>query len=83
MEEVQKITPTDGEADDEFEISVAISGDTFVIGSVGDDIERGYDSGTSYVYTNIGRKWIKNGMIVTEDGVIFLIVENSNIVSGS
>ena len=50
-EEIQKITPVDGEAGEFFGSSVAISGDTTVIGAV-------YDySGSSYVYTKIDGKW--------------------------
>ena len=64
-----KTHPTYEEANDELGISVAISGDTSVIGDGGDDIERGYDSGSGYMYTNIGGKWINNGKIVPDDGV--------------
>ena len=48
---------------------MAISGDTSIIGGGGDDIERGYDSGSGYMYTKIGEKWINNGKIVPDDGV--------------
>ena len=50
-EEIQKLTPADGEADDNFGRSVAISGDTTVIGALYDR-----NSGSGYVYTKIDGK---------------------------
>ena len=67
-EEVQKLTPADGETGDWFGYSVVISGDTAVIGTIYGEGERGIHSGSGYVYTNISRKWIENGKIVPEDG---------------
>jgi len=46
--EVAKIIPSDGQADDHFGRSVAISGDTVVIGSADDD--GGADSGAVYLF---------------------------------
>ena len=66
-EEVQKITPADGEADDWFGSRVAISGDIAVIGAILDD-DNGSDSGSGYVYTKIDGKWIENVKIVPENG---------------
>ena len=50
-----------------FGFSVAISGDTDVIGERFDN-DRGGDSGSGSVYTKIGGKWIENGKIVSENG---------------
>ena len=66
-EEVQKLTPTDGEIGDFFGSSVAISGNTAVIGAMYED-KRDSNSGSVYVYTKIGGKWIKNVKIVPENG---------------
>ena len=66
-EEVQKLTRADGEAFDQFGTSVAISGDTAVIGAMGDD-DKGDNSGSGYVYTKIDGKWIENVKIVPENG---------------
>ena len=46
---------------------MAISGDTAVIGAVYYD-DNGSDSGSGYVYTKIGGKWIENVKIVPENG---------------
>ena len=59
-EEVQKLNPADGKAFDFFGFSVAISGDTAVIGARGD--------GSGYVYTKIDGKWIENVKIVPDNG---------------
>ena len=81
-EEVQKLTPTDGEADDYFGWSVAISGDTAVIGANGDS-ERGVSSGSGYVYTKIGGNWIENGKIFPENGAANDWFGHSVALSGS
>ena len=47
--QVAKLTASDGAADDYFGSSVAISGDTIVVGADGDD-DGGTDSGSAYVY---------------------------------
>ena len=81
-EEVQKLTPADGEADDWFGFSVAISGDTVVIGAVYDD-DKGDESGSGYVYTKIDGKWIENVKIVPENGAAYDWYGTSVAISGS
>ena len=46
---------------------MAISGDTAIIGSKNDD-DKGDDSGSGYVYTNIDGKWTEDVKIVPENG---------------
>jgi ribonuclease BN (tRNA processing enzyme) len=48
--EQQKLTASDAAADDIFGVSVAVSGDTAVVGARGDD-DDGPDSGSAYVFT--------------------------------
>ena len=62
-EEIQKLTPADGEADDIFGRSVALSGDTTVIGALYDR-----NSGSGYVYTKIDGKLTEDGKIIPENG---------------
>ena len=82
-EDVQKLTPpdtpADGENGDWFGSSVAISGDTAIIGASRDN-ERGYESGSGYVYTKIGGKWIENGKIFPEDCYLGAVVTFLGIV---
>ena len=49
-----------------FGFSVAISVNNAAIRDY-EDYYRGSDSGSSFVYTNIDGKWIKNGKIFLED----------------
>ncbi|HBI15484.1 MAG TPA: hypothetical protein DDY20_08230 [Desulfobulbaceae bacterium] len=51
-----KLTADDGAADDQFGTSVAISGDTIVVGAWRDD-DNGTDSGSAYVYTKPASGW--------------------------
>ena len=81
-EDVQKLTAADGENWDLFGSSVAISGDTAVIGAYRDD-ERDDGSGSGYVYTKIGGKWIENGKIVPEDDALGVGFGYRVAISGS
>ena len=47
--ETVKLTASDGAADDSFGISVAVDGDTVVVGAYGDD-DKGSKSGSAYTY---------------------------------
>ena len=52
-----KLTASDGEADDCFGISVAISGDTVVVGAYDDDIGTNNNQGSAYVFEKPGSGW--------------------------
>ncbi len=65
--EQQKLTAGDGAADDEFGWSVAISGDTLVVGAYQDD-DNGSNSGSAYVYTLSGGVWIEQQKLTASDG---------------
>ena len=52
-----KLTASDGADDDWFGVSVALDGDTAIIGASGDD-DRGIDSGSAYVFVKpFGTAW--------------------------
>ncbi len=51
--EQAKLTASDAAANDNFGVSVAVSGDTAVIGAYLDD-DGGSDSGSAYVFTRTG-----------------------------
>ena len=63
----QKIVASDGEAGDRLGQSVAINGDTIVIGAYGDD-DKGSNSGSVYVYVRLGTTWSLQQKIVPSDG---------------
>jgi len=67
-----KLVAEDGGADDRFGFSVAIHGNTIVVGANRDDTDNGEDSGSAYVYTRAGTgtsaKWTQQAKLVAEDG---------------
>ena len=63
-----KLTATDGEAYDSFGISVAINGDTAVIGAHGDD-GASPESGSAYVFTrDSSGMWSQTAKLTASDG---------------
>ena len=64
-----KLTASDGEPYDSFGVSVAIDGDTIVVGAYGDD-NRGDDSGSAYVFTwsSIRGEWRQAAKLTASDG---------------
>ena len=62
-----KLTAADGAAGAEFGYSVALSGDTAVIGAARDD-DKGDDSGSAYVLTRSGAGWIQQAKLTATDG---------------
>ncbi|MDB4453702.1 thrombospondin type 3 repeat-containing protein [Pseudomonadales bacterium] len=65
--EQQKLTASDGAADDHFGISVSIDGDTAVIGAYGDD-DNGTNSGSAYVYVRSNGVWSEQQKLTASDG---------------
>ena len=68
--ETAKLTASDGASRDEFGISVAVSGDTVVIGAHRDD-DKGTDSGSAYVFTKPAAGWettTETAKIIDHDG---------------
>ena len=63
-----KLLASDGAANDWFGISVALSGDTALIGAWQDD-DRGIDSGSAYVFTRSGTVWTQQAKFLAADGV--------------
>jgi len=57
----------DGAPHDEFGSSVAISGNTAVVGAAQDD-DKGYQSGAAYVYRFDGTAWLFEQKLVASDG---------------
>jgi hypothetical protein len=64
----QKIEPPDPAEDDFFGWSVALEGDTLVVGSRLDD-DKGADSGSVYVYVRDGTSWTQQEKITASDGM--------------
>ena len=68
-----KLLAADGVVGDRFGRSVAISGDTVVVGAQFDD-DRGADSGSAYIFTrniagNLRSSWTQRAKLLASDGV--------------
>ncbi|MEM7531345.1 MAG: SdrD B-like domain-containing protein [Chloroflexota bacterium] len=63
----QKLLPSDGAADDWFGYSLALDGDTLLIGAYEDD-DNGTDSGSAYVFTRSGSTWSEQQKLLSSDG---------------
>jgi hypothetical protein len=65
--EQQRLNASDGAWEDQFGISVAVDGDTVVIGADLDD-DNGSDSGSAYVFTRSGGVWTEQQKLTASDG---------------
>jgi len=79
--EQAKLSAADGAAGDEFGYSVALSGDTAVIGAARDD-DKGNDSGSAYVFTRSGTSWSQQTKLTAADGVAGDVFSISVALSG-
>ncbi len=64
----QRLTASDGAAFDNFGQSVAISGDTAVVGAVNDDVGANVDQGSAYVFVRSGTSWTQQQKLTASDG---------------
>ena len=65
-----KFTANDAAAGDQFGLSVAISGDTIVVGAWRDDTSAGQDKGSAYVYERSNGLWIEQAKLTASDAEI-------------
>ncbi len=63
----QKLTASDGEQNDLFGSSVAISGDTAIVGAFLED-DKGTNAGAAYIFVRSGNTWIEQAKLTTSDG---------------
>ncbi len=64
----QKLTAGDGAANDIFGRSVAISGESIVIGAASADGTSSVDQGAAYVFTRTGSSWTQQAKLTAADG---------------
>ncbi len=62
-----KLSAEEGTAGDFFGTSVALSGETAIVGAWGDD-DSGDDSGSAYVFAKVGGIWMQTATLTAEDG---------------
>jgi hypothetical protein len=65
--EQQKLTASDASANDRFGYSVALSGDTAVVGAFLHDQPVGADAGSAYLYVRSGTVWTEEAMLTASD----------------
>jgi hypothetical protein len=87
--QAQKILPADGAAGDEFGNSVALEGNTLVIGARFDD-DNGYNSGSAYVFRDQGSGWVQvQELLATDEDTEeerfgrSVAIDNGTVVVGS
>src|SRR6266540_2518832 len=62
-----KLTASDAAASDTFGLSVAVSGDTAVVGAISDDTDAGPDAGSAYVFVRSGTGWSQQAKLTASD----------------
>lgn len=80
-----KLVPDDGEANDEFGSSVAVDGDTVVVGAESDRTPRGRN-GSAYVFTRSEGEWHQQARLTADRAQIFgetVAVEGDTVVVGA
>src|SRR4030095_17147959 len=65
--ELQKLAAGEG-ANDGFGYSVAISGNTIVVGALSDSIGSNTSQGSAYVFVRSGASWIEQRKLTADDG---------------
>lgn len=68
LEQVQKLTSSDGLADDRFGTSVAIWGTSAIVGVPGDTVAGNTGQGSAYVFEHNGNAWVQQAKLTADDG---------------
>ncbi len=63
----QKLTANDGEQNDLFARSVAISGDIAIVGAFLED-DKGTNAGAAYIFIRSGNTWVEQAKLTASDG---------------
>ncbi len=64
----QKLTASDAAANDRFGQSVAVTGDTAVVGAAWDNVGATADQGSAYLFTRSGTVWTEQQHLTASDG---------------
>jgi hypothetical protein len=63
-----KLVAANGDADDSFGNSVAIDGDTAVVGAPDDEVGANHLQGTAYVFVRSGTTWTQQAQLIANNG---------------
>ncbi len=80
--EQAKLTASDGIELDEFGRSVALDGNTALIGALLDD-DNGFNSGSAYVFTRSAGVWTEQAKLIASDGIAFDLFGQSVALDGN
>ncbi len=64
-----RLTPLDGQPSDQFGTSVAVDGDTAIVGAICTD-DLGASSGSAYVFVRSGTTWSQQAKLLALDGAV-------------
>ncbi len=78
----QKLVASDAAAFDQFGTSVAISGETVVVGATVDDGTAGIDQGSAYVFVRSGGVWSQQQKLEASDAAAVDLFGFSVAISG-
>src|SRR6266498_2791055 len=78
----QKLEASDPAAFDGFGFSVAISGETVVVGALFDDGAAGLQQGSAYVFARSGGVWTQQQKLLASDAAAGAVFGNSVAISG-
>ncbi|MBS1786169.1 MAG: hypothetical protein JST85_00500 [Acidobacteria bacterium] len=78
----QKVTASDGAAKDALGWSIALDGDTAIVGAPSDDIGQVANQGSAYVFTRSGGVWTQQQRLIANDGAADDYFGNSVAISG-
>jgi hypothetical protein len=79
--QVDKLAPDDGAASDYFGYAVSISGDDAIVGAYQDD-DKGYNSGSAYIFKRDGELWTQVQKLTATDGASSDYFGHSVSISG-
>ena len=77
-----KLTASDAAVADQFGYSVALSGDTAVVGAITDDHAGGSDAGSAYVFVRSGTVWTQQAKLTASDAATVDVFGYSVALSG-
>ncbi len=81
--QVARLTPPDGESCHDFGASVAIAGDTILVGAPGANVAGNWNQGAAYIFSKFGAGWACEATLVADDGTEAEEFGRTVAVSGS
>ena len=87
--EQQKLTASDGAFNDRFGTSVAIHGETIVVGALEDDVGGNFNQGSAYLFQRQGNNWTEQQRLTASDGAagdffgVIVAIHGETIVVGA